>query len=80
MLKNGLIDPPLRVIVLVAGVDVQKPPEHPGALFIDRAGMLSPAGRTVVRLTPVAGSGLADGFVIVKVRVDVPFTGMVVGL
>jgi hypothetical protein len=68
------IDPPLRLIVVAAAGAVNVPPQvlvAPGVLAT-----CIPAGKASLTATPVRVTVLAAGLVMVRVRVEVPFTLM----
>jgi hypothetical protein len=67
--------PPVRVIV--DGAVVVKVPPHAVDVEVET---VTPAGRTSVNATPVSDTVLAAGLVIVKARLDVAPTGMVLGV
>ena len=70
--------PPLSVMLLDPATAVAVPPQ----VFDSPFGVETtrPAGSVSVKATPVSATVFADGLVMVKVSVDVPFTAIVVGL
>ena len=71
------IDPPLELIEVPPAVAEVVPPQE----LVSPLGVatISPAGSASEKATPVSASVFAAGFVIVKVRVEVPLSGMDVG-
>lgn len=57
---------------------VTAPPQELDGLAV--AAMVMPAGRVSTKATPERFAGLAAGFAMLNVNVDVPLTGMVAGL
>lgn len=72
------IVPPVRLIVPDPAVAVGVPPH----VLVRPLGVAttSPLGKLSVKATPASATVLAAGFVIVNVSVDVPLTGMPLGL
>ena len=70
--------PPVKLILVDPATAVAVPLQ----VFDNPFGVAttSPVGRVSVNATPVSATVLAAGFVIVKVSVVVPFSGMLVGL
>lgn len=72
------IVPPVRLIVPDPAVAVGVPPHVLLKPF--GVAMTNPLGRLSVNATPCSATVLAAGLVIVKVSVEVPFTGIPLGL
>ncbi len=69
--------PPLRLIVVAPPVGAKVPPQVLMAFGVPATWRA--AGKVSLTAIPVSATVLAAGLVIVRVRVEIPFTGMLVG-